>query len=178
MRAIVLLLTTLVLLPATAPAASAYEPVRIVHSERVQVGPYRLTVGFSTWPVRAMQALDFSFVPDGGIAGLSGTVLVVPPDGDGEGAEPLARHPRRRDVWGFDIRALDRPGDWTIRFALDGPRGRGEGTLEHLTVAEQPGPPLPLSWSVSVLPLVGLVVFLAVASRRSRAGPSGEVVGS
>jgi len=36
------------LLFTSAGTANAYEPVNIVHTERVQAGPYGLTVGFST----------------------------------------------------------------------------------------------------------------------------------
>jgi hypothetical protein len=155
----------LALLAVLAGPAAAYEPVRVVHAERVQVGPYAVTVGFSAWPLRAMQSLDFTFVPDGGITGLSGTLeLVAPGEADGY-ADPLSRHPRKLDVWGLDIFALDAEGEWTMRFVIDGPEGRGEGVL-LLPVLEQPGPPLALSWSISVLPLVGLVAFLVVAWRR------------
>ncbi len=166
-RAVAAVAAALALLVVLAGPAAAYEPVRVVHAERVQVGPYAVTVGFSAWPLRAMQSLDFTFVPDGGIAGLSGTLeLVAPGEAEGE-SEPLARHPRKLDVWGLDIFALDTEGDWTMRFVIDGPEGRGEGVLP-LPVLEQPGPPLALSWSISVLPLVGLLAFLVVTWRRHR----------
>jgi hypothetical protein len=58
-------------------------------------------------------------------------------------------------------------------FTIDGPQGEGTGTLKDITVLEQLGPPLPLSWSVCALPVVGLVVFLAVAWRRHH--PAGQV---
>jgi hypothetical protein len=156
-----------------APVAAAYEPVNVVHTERVQAGPYGLTVGFSVWPLRALQSLDFTFVPDGGIEGLSGTLTQIRPDGRG-GQSPLARHPRRRDVWGLDVYSLKNTGDWTFRFDIDGPQGRGTGELSHLTVLPQPGPPLSVGWAVSVLPLVGLAVFLATAWRRTK----GQVAGT
>jgi hypothetical protein len=166
-RAVAAVAAALALLVVLAGPAAAYEPVRVVHAERVQVGPYAVTVGFSAWPLRAMQSLDFTFVPDGGIAGLSGTLeLVAPGEAEGE-SEPLARHPRKLDVWGLDIFALDTEGEWTMRFVIDGPEGRGEGVLP-LPVLEQPGPPLALSWSISVLPLVGLLAFLVVTWRRHR----------
>lgn len=165
-RTVVAMTTALALLLVVAPPAAAYEPVRVVHAERVQVGPYAVTVGFSEWPLRAMQSLDFSFVPDGGIAGRSGTLELVPPGADEGYLDPLARHPRKLDVWGLDILALDTEGEWTMRFVIDGPQGRGEGVLPRLAVLEQPGPPLALSWAISVLPLVGLLTFLVVAWRR------------
>ncbi len=121
-RAVAAVAAALALLVVLAGPAAAYEPVRVVHAERVQVGPYAVTVGFSAWPLRAMQSLDFTFVPDGGIAGLSGTLeLVAPGEAEGE-SEPLARHPRKLDVWGLDIFALDTEGEWTMRFVVDGPR--------------------------------------------------------
>jgi hypothetical protein len=162
----------LALLVGSAAPAAAYEPVRVVHTERVQAGPYTLAVGFSTWPVRALQSLDFTFVPEGGIAGLSGTVTTVGPDGDSR-EEPLARHPRDLAVWGWDIRALEAEGEYALRFTVDGPQGRGEGELTGLAVLEQPGPPLALSWAISVVPLVGLVAFLVTAWRRTRPVPVG-----
>lgn len=155
---------------ATVPAGSAgaYEPVDIVHTEHVQAGPYGITVGFSTWPLRAMQSLDFTFIPDGGIENKSGTLSVVRPDGRTFRPDPLSRHPRKRDVWGLDVQSLDREGDWTFRFEIDGPQGHGAGELRDLTVLRQPGPPLGLSWALSTLPLLGLVIFLAYVWRRTR----------
>ncbi|WP_179956859.1 hypothetical protein [Amycolatopsis anabasis] len=163
-----LLVTILGLVLTTGGTASAYEPVNIVHTERVQAGPYGLTVGFSTWPLRAMQSLDFTFIPDGGIDDKSGTLAKLTPDTGQGRPQPLARHPRKREVWGLDVRSLDLEGNWTFRFALDGPQGKGVGELKNLAVLEQPGPPMALSWSISTLPLIGLVVFLVVAWRRTR----------
>jgi hypothetical protein len=68
-----------ILVLATASPALAYQPVAIVHTEHVQAGPYNVTVGFSKWPIRAMQSLDFTFLPDGGINGLSGNLIQTGP---------------------------------------------------------------------------------------------------
>lgn len=160
-----------------ATPAAAYAPVDIVHTEQVQVGPYPLTVGFSTWPIRAMRSLDFTFVPAGGIAGKSGTLGVQGP-GLRQGVArvmPLVRHPRKRTVWGLDTRALDNPGSYSFRFTIDGPRGHGEGTLSGVTVLDQPGPPLPLSWSVASLPLIALVALVVVGWRCTRPGRDDQV---
>src|SRR5437588_11379279 len=120
------LLAVAALTVATAGTASAYQPVNVVHTERVQVGPYGMTVGFSTWPLRAMQSLDFTFVPDGGINDKSGTLTRIGPGSHQLlRAQPLARHPRKRDAWGLDVRSLNAQGDWTFRFQIDGPQGRG-----------------------------------------------------
>jgi len=160
-------LAALLLTLATASPAMAYEPVNVVHTERVQVGPYGLTVGFSTWPLRAMQSLDFTFAPDGGLDGKSGTYFRTGPSGSHTFPVPLARHPRKRDVWGLDVFALQTQGNWKFTFAIDGPQGHGEGTLANLQVLEQPGPPLTLSWIVCSLPFLGLVAFLVIAWRRN-----------
>lgn len=161
------LLTTMGLLLLSAGTAAAYQPVNIVHTERVQAGPYGLTIGFSVWPLRALQSLDFTFAPDTGIDGKSGTLTEIQPNGKARRKEPLSRHPRKRDVWGLDVKSLDTKGPWTFRFAIDGPGGHGVGELRNLEVLEQPGPPLSVSWAISSLPLIGLIVFLAVAWRRT-----------
>jgi hypothetical protein len=154
---------------AGAAPAMAYAPVNIVHTERVQAGPYPVTVGFSVWPIRAMKSLDFTFMPDGGIAGKSGTLLL---NGPGikpqDRVTPLVRHPRKPDSWGLDVKALNAPGVYSFGFAIDGPLGHGNGSLLGVTVLNQPGPPLALSWTVGSLPFLGLIVVLAVAWRRIR----------
>ncbi len=166
-KTVVALLGVVGLLFGTAGTALAYEPVNVVHTEQVQAGPYSLTVGFSTWPVKALQSLDFTFVPDGGIADKSGTLALTRPGALKRKLEPLARHPRKLDVWGLDITALPDPGDWRFTFAVDGPEGPGSGELV-LPVQEQPGPPMGLSWGISTVPLFGLVALIVVAWRRTR----------
>jgi hypothetical protein len=155
-----------------AAPASAYEPVNVVHAERVEAGPYVLTVGFSKWPIRATQSLDFTFVPDGGLEAMSGTVSMVGPVAVRRAMEPLSRHPRKREVWGLDIRAIPAPGDWTMRFTLDGPVGRATGELRALKVLEQPGPPMALSWAIGTIPLWGMIAMLVVVWRRHKASPA------
>ncbi|MFC0435246.1 hypothetical protein [Kutzneria buriramensis] len=166
-RRLLVVLAVLGLSIGTAAPAMAYEPVDIVHTERVQVGPYGVTVGFSTWPVRAMQSLDFTFIPDGGIEDKSGTLVRTLPSGAHYHPAPLARHPRKRDVWGLDVFALQTEGDWKFTFAIDGPQGHGEGTAP-VSVLSQPGPPLALSWVVCAIPFFALVAFLVIAWRRGR----------
>ncbi|MFI5777077.1 hypothetical protein [Nocardia sp. NPDC051570] len=170
-RAVLAILTLTVLSLFTAGPAAAYTPVDIVHTERVQAGPYAVTVGFSTWPIRAMHSLDFVFMPDGGIAGKSGELTVKGPGvRHGERSTPLVRHPRKLDSWGLDVKAYDDPGAYSFGFAIDGPQGHGEGVLDNVRILDQPGPPLPLSWTIGSLPLIGLLVFLAVVWRRMRPG--------
>ncbi len=178
MRRPALVLVTLgLLLGLTAPAQAAtapgqsYAPVVIVHHERLDVGPYELTVGFSEWPVRAQQSLDFTFEPGGGVERLSGTLVAVSPTGVEDdlrrppGVHGMPRHPRQPDVWGLDVFALEEPGDWAFTFALDGPQGPASARMT-LPVLEQPGPPFALSWLVSTLPLIVIVGVLAAAVRR------------
>jgi hypothetical protein len=143
-----------------APAAAADPLDYVVHTEHVQVGRYPVTVGFTVWPLRAMQSLDFTFQPDGGIAGKSGTIAMIAPDGR-EDADRLSRHPRDRDVWGLDVESLDSSGTWTLRFTIDGPQGEGTGDL-IVEVLKQPGPPLALSWLVGLTPLALTLVCFAV----------------
>jgi hypothetical protein len=179
-RALLLALCTMsAAILVSAPSAQAYAPVEIVHTEQVQVGPYHLTVGFSKWPLRAMQSLDFTFAPDGGLTGKSGTLSTTGP-GMKRGMHmesPLSRHPRKRAVWGLDVRSLSTAGQWTFTFIINGPQGQGTGTLDDITVLDQPGPPLALSWTLCTLPVVGLIAFLVIAWRRHRPSRHLAVVG-
>jgi len=166
LRAVVAMLCTVAALSVgVAPAASADPLDYVVHTEHVQVGPYPVTVGFTVWPLRAMQSLDFTFEPDDGIAGKSGTLTAIAPDGREE-TDRLSRHPRNRGVWGLDVESLDSPGTWTLRFTIDGPQGEGTGDLA-VDVLEQPGPPLALSWLVGLTPLALTLAFFAVVWMRT-----------
>jgi hypothetical protein len=168
--AVTALITTSLTIGGTAPAM-AYAPVNIVHTERVEAGPYGVIVGFSVWPIRAMQSLDFTFLPDGGIVGKSGTLIIsgpgVQPD---ERSTPLVRHPRKPEAWGLDVQAFNAPGTYSFEFVMNGPQGQGRGTLSGVTILNQPGPPLPLSWTIGLLPFIALVVFITVAWRRTKPG--------
>jgi hypothetical protein len=172
MRRILLpLVVAAVLALCGATPALAYAPVDIVHTEQVQAGPYTITVGFSTWPIRAMRSLDFTFTPNGGIADKSGALLLQGPGFRlGKRGAPLVRHPRKLDTWGLDTQALNTPGTYTFGFIINGPQGQGEGTLNGVTVLSQPGPPLPLSWAVGSLPFGALLAFLVIVWRRTRPG--------
>ena len=173
-RIVVILVTAFALTLGSATPALAYAPVDIVHTEQVQAGPYKITVGFSTWPIRAMRSLDFTFAPDGGITGKSGKLTIGQPGaGKIRRLTRLVRHPRKRDVWGLDVVALDKPGTYTFGFLVDGPQGHGEGTLKGVQVLDQPGPPLSVSWSVASLPLIALIGLIVVAWRRVRPGRRG-----
>jgi hypothetical protein len=160
-----------ILILGTATPALAYQPVDIVHTERVQAGPYAVTVGFSKWPLRAMQSLDFTFLPDGGIAGLSGTLIQGGPGVHSDDrSTPLARHPRKLDSWGLDVKAFDSPGAHSLGFEITGPRGTGSGTLNGLPVLPQPGPPPAFSWIICSVPFIVIGALMIVSWRRVRPG--------
>jgi hypothetical protein len=160
-----LLIAVVVLFFAAAPAHAAPPPVDLVHSENIQVGPYDLRASFSEWPIRADRSLDFTFVPDGDISGHKGHLTLVGPNIKGE-QERLARHPRARDQWGLDIRALPAEGVWRLEFAIDGPKGEGRGVLA-VPVGPRPGPPAFVSWTVGLGPLIiGLIAAVVVWARR------------
>ncbi|MBB5957965.1 hypothetical protein FHS29_004573 [Saccharothrix tamanrassetensis] len=157
MRALVLAVLIALLV---ATPAEAVPPVEVVHTENVRVGPYAMEVSFSDWPIRAERSLDFVFRPADGIAAHDGRLRIVSPDGTGREAR-LARHPRARDMWGLDIRALPDEGRWRLEFAVSGPRGEGRGGLD-VAVGPRPGPPALLSWTVGLGPalLGGLAVLV------------------
>ncbi|GIF26752.1 hypothetical protein BJ973_000157 [Actinoplanes tereljensis] len=166
-KALFSLLTAGILILLTGSPALAYQPVNIVHTEHVQAGPYGITVGFSVWPLRAMQSLDFTFVPDEGIVGKSGTLLRSGPAIRGRNrAAPLVRHPRRLDVWGLDVESLNAPGTYTFTFTVAGAKGTGKGSLTGLTVLAQPGPPMGLSWAICAIPSAAMIIFLVLTWRR------------
>lgn len=151
----------------TATPALAYQPVTIVHTEHVQAGPYAVTVGFSVWPMRALQSLDFTFLPAGGIQGLSGNLIEtgpgIPAD---EHSTPLVRHPRKLDSWGLDVTSIDSPGTYSFGFDINGPQGPGKGTLTGVQVLAQPGPPFAFSWALCSMPFLVIGGPLIISWRR------------
>jgi hypothetical protein len=168
-KVLVALVAAGILVLGTASPALAYQPVNVVHTEHVQAGPYAITVGFSTWPIRALQSLDFTFMPDGGVNGLSGNLIQngpgIQPD---QQSTPLVRHPRKRDSWGLDVKAIDTPGTYSFGFEINGPKGRGSGTLNGVPVLAQPGPPFAFSWAICSVPLLTIAALMIVSWRRVR----------
>ncbi|WP_405974462.1 hypothetical protein OG496_41005 [Streptomyces sp. NBC_00988] len=156
-------------------AQAAVTPAPVVHSEFVTAGPYRLQVSFSEWPIAADRAMDITFQPDDGIRGHSAKLIMTAPDG----AEFWHRRPEDRmlkpyvrghDRWGLDTYVLPEQGTWRFHFTVDGPRGKGDGVLS-LAVGPRPGPPLSLSWTIALLPLmvtIPLCVVLWIRGRRNR----------
>jgi hypothetical protein len=102
----------------------AQPPLDIVHTEKIQVGPYLATIGFTRWPVQAERSLDIIFALEDGIADKKGTLTLVtnPPqlfDRTKQTGEPypLERHPRMREAWGLDVFAFPASGQsmvWNI----------------------------------------------------------------
>ncbi|WP_211370947.1 hypothetical protein [Nonomuraea turkmeniaca] len=166
--------------PATAGSGAAPPlPGEIVHTETVRMSDQStITVSFTRWPIRAMQSLDFAFEPTGGIDGRTGLVTTVTPTGDRRGLKGivlqrrgdsivLPRHPRARQVWGLDVVSLQEEGTWRFEFAVEGPGGTATGVLP-VPVIGQPGPPLPLSWTIALAPWAPVAVLLGVGWRRTR----------
>ncbi|GAA3686169.1 hypothetical protein GCM10022224_058750 [Nonomuraea antimicrobica] len=165
---------------AASPAAAAPPlPGEIVHTETVRMSDQSaITVSFTRWPIRALESLDFTFEPTGGIAGRTGLVTTVAPNGDRRGLKGiflqrrgdsivLPRHPRARQVWGLDVVAMPEEGTWRFEFAVEGPGGTSTGVLPIQAIAP-PGPPLPLSWTIALAPWAPVALLLIGGWRRGR----------
>ncbi|TDD22715.1 hypothetical protein [Nonomuraea diastatica] len=154
-------------------------PGEIVHMETVRMSDRStITVSFTEWPIRALQSLDFTFEPAGGIEGRTGLVTTVSPTGNRRGLAGivlqrrgdsivLPRHPRARQVWGLDVVSLPEEGTWRFEIAVEGPDGTSTGVLP-LPAIEQPGPPMPLSWTVALAPWAPVTLLLAGSWLRTR----------
>jgi hypothetical protein len=159
--------------------AQAVPPVEVVHSETTRVGPYAMRVSFSEWPIRAERSLDLLFEPLGGVGERKGFLrMVTPSGGAGCGSQlsggiagsprcELSRHPRARQVWGLDVVALAEEGTWRFEFTVEGPQGKGTGSM-LIPVGPRPGPPAPLAWTIGMLPLLVLVPIGGYAWVRTR----------
>jgi hypothetical protein len=171
----------LVLLAGSGPATAAAPPLpgELVHTETVRMSDQStITVSFSRWPIRALESLDFTFEPTGGIEGRTGLVTTVSPAGDRRGLKGivlqrrgdsivLPRHPRARQVWGLDVVSLPEEGTWRFEFAVEGPGGSSTGVLP-IPAIEPPGPPLAVSWTVALLPWAPVAVVVGAGWRRTR----------
>ena len=82
---------------------------------------------------------------------------------------PLYGHGKSEKWMGQGLAGI--PGTWTLRFTIDGPQGQGTGELA-VDVLKQPGPPLPLSWAVGLIPLTLTVVFFGVVWLRTGRSPA------
>ncbi|MEO3794386.1 hypothetical protein ABGB14_29590 [Nonomuraea sp. B10E15] len=179
-RVLVALAAALAVMTAAGPAAAAPLPGEIVHTETVTMSDGApITVGFTEWPVRALQSLDFTFEPAGGIGGRTGLVTTVSPSGDRKGlkgivlqrrgdAIVLPRHPRAEQVWGLDVVSLPEEGTWRFEFAVERAGATSTGVLPVQAI-DQPGPPLGVSWTIALLPWAPVLVLVAAGWARTRA---------
>ncbi|MDH6113723.1 hypothetical protein P3T36_007519 [Kitasatospora sp. MAP12-15] len=174
-RAVAAAAAVTVLALSTAPAAQAVGPAPVVHSEYVTAGPYQVQVSFSEWPVLADKALDFTFLPDGGIAGHKAALTMYSPAGTDflhrRNTDHMLRvYTRDHSRWGLDTYQLPAQGTWKLQFTVDGSSGSGTGTLA-LPVGPRPGPSLTLSWGLALLPLIATIpicFLLWLRGRRNR----------
>ena len=174
-RLAMLFVSLMIAVSLPADAEAAVKPAPVVHTEYVDVGPYRLQVDFSQWPLAADRALDFTFEPADGIAGYKAQLTMVPPDGGDylhrrKKDHGLRLYTRGHDRWGLDTYSLPAQGMWRFRFTMDGPQGPGTGDLP-LLVGSRPGPSLPLSWAVALAPLIAaipLFFYLWLRGRRTK----------
>jgi hypothetical protein len=159
------------------------QPPKIVHTENVQVGPYNVTVGFSRWPVQADKSLDFTFAPEGGIADKTGIITMLPPangkkvDAEGtslESTSSLSRYARDRNIWGMDVISLPEEGQWKFQFEIDGPQGKGTGSLDVVLLPRPAFLPPLINWSLGLLPCIGIIALVSVAWRRAKTGKHPE----
>lgn len=130
------------------------EPIK--HTERLEIGGLKLTVGFTEWPLQAERSLDMTFSLTGGIAGRTVLGRFIKPDGTPWGdAQPLPRFPRDRTMWGFDSQALPVEGNWKLELSINNQKA----TLP-LTVLERPaGPPSNLITALALIPILAVFVL-------------------
>jgi hypothetical protein len=157
----------------------AQNPITPEHTEKVQVGPYNVTVGFSRWPVQAERSFDLIFDVEGGIADKEGTVTLVAPtmketDDFFNYPFPLSRFARDRNVWGFDVIAFPEQGQWQYQFVIDGPEGQGTGSLDVVFLEPPPFLPSIVNWSLGFIPLIALVLLITISWLRVRPGRRAE----
>ncbi len=158
---------------------STQNPITLEHTEKVQVGPYIVTVGFSRWPVQADRSFDLTFDVEGGIEGKQGTVTLVAPtlrdhDDYFNYPFPLSRFARDRTVWGFDVISFPEQGQWKYQFSINGPQGRGTGSLDVVFLERPPFLPSLVNWSLGFIPFIALIILMIISWLRVRPGKRAE----
>jgi hypothetical protein len=153
----------------------AQSPLELVHTEVVQAGPYKITVGFSRWPVQAERSLDVVFMVDGSIEDKTGTITLITDtvqklNRQKKTNQPFAleRHPRMREAWGLDVFAFPSDGQWEFKFAIDGAQGHGAGSLAVVLLEKPTFLPRPLTSLIAFLPVIILLVITVIAWRRDK----------
>ncbi len=127
------------------------------HTEQLEVGGLKLTVGFTEWPLQAERSLDMTFSPEGGVAGKTVLVRFVKPDGTQWAIQSasLPRFPRDRTMWGFDSFALPIEGNWKLELSVN-----NQKAVLPLTVLERPaGPPANLITVLAMVPILAVFVL-------------------
>lgn len=133
-------------------------PARVVH---VNAGPYPLQVTFYASPANAGYALPFAIQSGTGEAHtLTYDVSAVPV----KGTKGSIVH---GNITANTITADGIPGyvnitvrgSWELRILVNGPEGQGQTTISF-EAAAPPAIPTWFAWSIGMIPLCGLVVFL------------------
>jgi len=150
-------------------------PARVVETS---AGPYALKVSLYKDPADAGYALPFAIAPASPVQGaLSYTVTSIP--GAGVDATPVngsvGRDPSTPDGVTGTVEVTVR-GPWTLRVAVDGPRGHGVADVPIMATAP---PPLPywFAWLLGLLPAAGIAWFF-IAERRRPDGAGAAPVAS
>jgi hypothetical protein len=153
------LLLLLLMLPAAALAHDGHTPAAF--SQATAVGPYQVTVEYSDWPPAARHSLRLVIVPQGGIAGKTGTYRLEPGPGVKGSAEGgrLEPYPGILSAWVIDHAGLPGQGLWTLHFTISGPEGTYSGSTLPFRVAPPPDVPMWLGWLIGLTPLYGLIWF-------------------
>jgi hypothetical protein len=153
----------------------AQPPIEIIHTEKLQAGPYQLEIGFSRWPVQAGRSLDIVFSVEGGVEDKIGTLTLVTANPQTLNRQkktnqpfPLERHPRMREAWGLDEFAFPSDGQWTFDIAVDGPQGEGKGSLAVMLLEPPKFLPHPVNWVIAFLPLIALLVITVMVWQRDK----------
>lgn len=142
-------------------------PVKIVH---VQAGPYPLIVNLYTYPAHASYALPFSIAPQQSTNGtLTYDVTSIPDDGDAPATPVRASlRPDANVQNGTQGNAeITVQGTWTLDIIVNGPAGQGQGRIPIVATAP-PAIPEWLGWTIGLIPLYGLLLFLLLQRGHKR----------
>ncbi|GCE21644.1 hypothetical protein [Dictyobacter kobayashii] len=152
-------------------------PVKVV---KVNAGPYPLTVNLYTYPAHASYALPFSIEPQQTINGtITYDVSSTPMPGDvpatpvRAGLTPDANvHNGVQGTAEITVQGL-----WDLDITVNGPAGRGTASVPIEATAP---PPLPqwLGWTIGLIPLYGLTIFLLMQRGRRRKQPEPGIMTS
>ena len=142
------------------------QAAKFVHTETLRIGQETLHVNFTEFPPRAERSIDFTFAPEGGIAGKTGSIKLIRPNGKTyDQGNLLPRFPRDRKVWGFDSIAFPDQGTWQLEITLN---GEGTARLPIPVLARPAGPPSILIYALAAIPITALFVLGARAWWRVR----------